>query len=103
MLRKWVPLPASQTVRGRYSVGVLKVCPLCGTLNVVESEECFVCSWTGTFDTSPALIDLKVTELVGRCPELAGLLEHTPSSWERARIVWAKWARRLRRRFDIRV
>ncbi len=47
------------------------VCPLCGALNVVENEECFVCSWHGTFDASPDLVEGKLEEIVRQCPGLS--------------------------------
>lgn len=34
----------------------LKVCELCGALNLEENAECFVCSWRGSFDRRPFVL-----------------------------------------------
>lgn len=34
-----------------YTERDFKVCDLCGALNPVTNEECFVCSWSGRFHT----------------------------------------------------
>jgi len=49
----------------------LKRCTLCGAVNAVINEECFVCRWHGSFDTSPKEVELGVNQLLDRCPELA--------------------------------
>ena len=43
----------------------LKICDLCGALNLAENGECFVCGWHGHFDTSPRVIRIAM-ELVRR-------------------------------------
>jgi fructose-1,6-bisphosphatase/inositol monophosphatase family enzyme len=34
----------------------LKICDLCGALNLVENSECHVCGWRGHFSTEPAKV-----------------------------------------------
>lgn len=34
----------------------LKVCDLCGWLNLAANTECFVCGWHGHFETEPKLV-----------------------------------------------
>ncbi len=34
----------------------LKICDLCGALNLMESTECHVCGWRGHFSTEPAKV-----------------------------------------------
>lgn len=36
---------------GGYTERDFKVCDLCGALNPVKNQECFVCGWTGRFHT----------------------------------------------------
>jgi hypothetical protein len=43
----------------------LKVCELCGALNLEDNEECFVCSWRGSFDRRPFVLQ-NARELVER-------------------------------------
>lgn len=45
--------------------GDLKICDLCGALNLAENGECFVCGWHGRFDTSPEVVRIAM-ELVRR-------------------------------------
>lgn len=35
----------------------VKICELCGTLNLRGSAECFTCGWSGAFERESALID----------------------------------------------
>ena len=49
----------------------LKRCPLCDAINAMSNEECFVCTWRGTFDHDPVNVEAGLGELLERCPELA--------------------------------
>lgn len=49
----------------------LKRCVFCGAVNALSNEECFVCSWHGSFDTSPKEVEQGVHQLFDHCPELA--------------------------------
>jgi hypothetical protein len=53
------------------SLHALKRCTLCGAVNAISNDECFVCRWHGEFDTNPAEIESGVNQLLSRCPELA--------------------------------
>lgn len=84
-----------------FSVRGLQVCPVCGTLTTDEAVECHVCCWYGKFNTDRGLIELKVAELVKRCPELEGMVETRRGPIERLKmVVWKCWVR-LRLRLDI--
>lgn len=65
----------------------LKRCPLCGAVNAVTNEECFVCRWRGEFDTRPEEIEQGMNLLFERCPELA-LAVLDKSSSEAKRWTW---------------
>jgi hypothetical protein len=34
----------------------LKICDLCGALNLMDNSECHVCGWRGHFSTEPAKV-----------------------------------------------
>ncbi len=34
----------------------LKVCPLCGTLNLASNPACFICDWHGEFNRNPETV-----------------------------------------------
>lgn len=99
MNRRWGTSSDKGALRRRYSSGVLKVCPVCGTLNVEDVQECFVCWWHGEFDADPLHVQVRLAELVSRCPELIGLLEQPPRPL--GRIVL--WLRRLWMRAKARI
>lgn len=96
MIRRAVP------TRG-YKVQGLKACPLCGTLTTEDAPECFVCRWAGEFEHDRRVIDVKVKDLVHKCPELSGLLERAPSWTERGLLAVRRVWSRLRARLDIHV
>lgn len=52
----------------------LKRCPLCGGINALSNFECFVCTWSGTFDHEPSSVQEGLEDLMSRCPELAELM-----------------------------
>lgn len=58
-------------IKRRMAAENFVVCPLCGALNVIENEECFVCSWQGAFDDDPIVVETQLDEIVRKCPGLA--------------------------------
>ncbi len=44
----------------------LKICELCGWLNLESNEECFVCGWHGRFEQDPELVRAAVELAVRR-------------------------------------
>ena len=44
----------------------LKICDLCGTLNLAINEVCFSCSWHGHFDTRPEVVNLAMALIRSR-------------------------------------
>lgn len=52
----------------------LKLCELCGWLNLDSNSECFVCGWHGKFDHNPEAIRAAVELAVRRHGQLG--LEH---------------------------
>jgi len=64
-MKRRLPFPFdADSVRQRFVVGGLKVCPVCDTLNTEEASECFVCCWYGEFDFDPILVDLSDCEFI---------------------------------------
>lgn len=86
----------------RQPVHTLKRCPLCGTLNAAENDDCFTCSWHGSFETDPYEIEAGLIDLMDRCPELTDYIPQRPrrSRFQRL-LTWA--ARLLGRRLDLRM
>ncbi|MEJ5170013.1 MAG: hypothetical protein WHU10_03410 [Fimbriimonadales bacterium] len=80
----------------------LKRCPLCGALNAIRNEECFVCRWHGAFDHDAGRIESSLSELVDRCPELASAMAR-PRCAERTsqRSLWGRLSGWFRRRLDL--
>lgn len=94
-------------LKSRSGLEQFKVCTLCGSLNVAENNECFVCRWHGSFDRNPSLIRLRIYEIVRNCPDFWEVWSSLPGvsktpKWKR---VWNKIVRRFRRRklLDIRI
>jgi len=71
----------------RLAAETLKMCPLCGAVNTLTNDECFVCRWSGRFDHDPFRVEEGLNELLSRCPELADAMVEPP----RARPNW--WRR----------
>lgn len=94
-------------VQRRQAVESLKRCPLCGAINSITNEECFKCSWHGTFDHDPDHVEEGLGQLLDLCPELAdAMAEAAPDEpftlWQRIRQAWFRtanrWMARLMRR-----
>lgn len=77
----------------------LKRCPLCEALNSVETEACFVCAWSGKFESDEVAISDSLDLLMARCPELVDAMlveaEGRPGVWSRLRRSLARSAARL--------
>lgn len=48
----------------------LKICDLCGSLNLAENGECFVCSWHGRFETKCEVVRVAMDLLKRRHGEI---------------------------------
>ena len=103
MNRPWTLISHPGSARRLFGERGFKVCPVCDTLTTEDAEECHVCCWFGSFVMEPALVDLKLAELLRRCPELAGMMDVRLSSIERLRVAVGKLWLRLRLRLDISV
>ena len=57
-------------IKRRMATENFVVCPLCGALNVIENDECFVCAWHGAFDDDPSNVERQLDEIVRKCPGL---------------------------------
>ncbi|MBS1714413.1 MAG: hypothetical protein JST30_08765 [Armatimonadetes bacterium] len=99
--RSSVPFDPRQ-IQATFESASFKVCPLCGNLCVDGAHDCFVCGWAGTFEHDKSLVDLKLRDLVRRCPELEGLLG-PPSFARRAKSAVFRALRAFRRRLDVSV
>jgi len=50
---------------GPFSENDLKICDLCGALNLEINRECFVCGWHGRFERRPEVVRVAM-EIVKR-------------------------------------
>ena len=41
---------------GTFHENELKICDLCGSLNLVTNNDCFVCGWTGRFERNQDVV-----------------------------------------------
>lgn len=58
-----------ETQQGRISTfreSDLKICELCGHLNLASNTECFVCGWHGHFEHTPEVVRAAVELAVRR-------------------------------------
>jgi hypothetical protein len=83
----------------------LKLCDLCGALNLVNSSECVTCSWHGTFERNPVLVRAAMdvyeyhngrlsVEAIASTADLA--VAYTPTFFERMRLAWHRVVGRMR-------
>jgi ribosomal protein L40E len=56
---------------GRFHEKELKICHLCGALNLARNRECFVCGWHGLFDRRPEAIRLAMETITRKHGGLA--------------------------------
>ncbi len=70
----------------------LKRCPLCGAVNAVANDECFVCRWHGEFQSDPVSVDEGLGLLLENCPELVDAMTQQPlqppTLWQRLRTFF---------------
>jgi hypothetical protein len=74
----------------------LKVCPLCGAVNALANDACFICAWAGQFDHDPEHIEAGLEELLLSCPELAEAINEMPSvqpTWWQRMVSWVRQVR----------
>ncbi|HSI73816.1 MAG TPA: hypothetical protein VK934_11635 [Fimbriimonas sp.] len=75
-------------------------CPLCGAINAVSNDECFVCRWGGVFDHDPNAVDEGLGLLLNNCPELVDAMLCEPASpqtfWQRGLRVIVNGLAKLR-------
>ncbi|KAA0225237.1 MAG: hypothetical protein HND42_11660 [Armatimonadetes bacterium] len=55
---------------------VLKVCPLCATVNVSSASECFRCGWDGDFDTDAGRVQTRVHRIFTPDPRFREALKN---------------------------
>jgi hypothetical protein len=53
------------TEAGPFHESELKICELCGALNLESNPECFVCGWHGRFERRPEVVRIAM-ELLAR-------------------------------------
>jgi hypothetical protein len=88
----------------RLAADSLKCCPLCGAVNAMTNEECFVCRWHGEFDHDPYRVEEGLGELLMQCPELVdAMMDVTPPRLNRMERLRAWFRGLFRRRVDLRV
>jgi hypothetical protein len=87
-----------------YQAADLKICDLCGALNLAANKECFICRWRGHFERRPEVVTIAM-ELLERkhggldpsliSNSLSGI--SSPGPGVRAKII--HFLNRLRGRF----
>ncbi len=89
---------------GTFEEHELKICDLCGWLNLEANEECFVCGWRGHFVTDERRVRDAMelaTRRFGRLElqhltDLRTYRQPTPRHWTvRFRIAWRRFWRKL--------
>jgi hypothetical protein len=86
----------------RQTIGRLKRCPLCDSVNSRQNRECAVCGWSGKFIHDRAQVAQALDDLIEKCPELEG--ELLPFSFPQftLRDKVRRLLARLRRGVDLR-
>jgi hypothetical protein len=51
---------------GPFQAQDLKICDLCGSLNLAVNKECFVCGWRGKFDRRPEVVQIAMELMIQR-------------------------------------
>src|SRR5258706_2928251 len=79
----------------------LKICDLCGSLNLNDNHECFVCGWHGRFETRTDIIRIAMDLMKTKHGELrmdlvtdGPVLHFSPATGLRGRI--GQWFARAR-------
>ena len=84
----------------------LKICELCGWLNLETNAECFVCGWHGRFEQEPDMVRAALELAVRRhghleLQHLTDLLTYRrpepPTFRTRCRRLWRRFLSRFRR------
>lgn len=79
----------------------LKSCPVCSTLNRIDSESCIVCTWQGKFDIDVALVSSSLERLLIKCPELLHTLVPEKKASMLDKLKAALFRKRTRDRLDL--
>ncbi len=74
----------------------LKICELCGWLNLESNTECFVCGWQGLFEQNPEVVRAAVELAVRRYGRLE--LQHLTDPRTYRKPAPPTWRSRLRAR-----
>jgi hypothetical protein len=51
---------------GTFREDELKICDLCGSLNLASNSDCFICGWTGHFEQNRDIVHTAVEIVVQR-------------------------------------
>jgi hypothetical protein len=85
-------------------VAQLKICDLCGALNMVSEPECLVCRWHGHFERRPEVVQIALefhsyrkltSDLRSYSEELIGPDDRFGGLGARLRAFWSGICRRL--------
>ena len=100
MARLTVTPTTRRLLQRRFGLVALKLCPLCDSLNVKANSECYVCRWSGSFESDPERIELTIHAFLQQDDEDSEAEIRQESLIQK----WRKWAtNRFRRRIDIQV
>lgn len=86
----------------RQTIGRLKRCPLCDSVNSRHNRECVVCGWSGKFIHDRDQVATALDQLLDQCPEFEG--ELLPFTFPRLTVLdkARRLLARLRRGVDLR-
>ncbi len=101
MINRWVRPQGKKEIEGRFIDVSLKVCPICNTITVSSCRECFVCWWHGEFIYDNDLVEMRLRDLVSKCPELIGLLDSSPKPWTKLKWMWHRMSSIWRQKLDV--
>lgn len=65
---------------GPFQANNLKICELCGALNLAKNKECFVCGWRGKFDRRVEVVQLAMEVMIRRHGRLELQMISSPSA-----------------------
>ncbi len=102
MAREMDQSPQEQTAN--FQESELKICDLCGWLNLAVNSECFVCGWHGHFEEDPKLVRAAFELNVRRYGKLelhhlTDIRTHRATTTIPIKTRMHLWWKRLRTRF----
>lgn len=93
--------PGRKPFHGQFVLKNLKRCPLCRAVNSRVNAECFVCGWSGAFESRPESLEEGLRQMLMQCPELFELSTTEPTTMKVRKRVAGLLGRLFHKRLDI--